>query len=274
MKNENVSVSTQPRFKQFIIRALKSLSLYPSVKRVKDGLFTILRERLSFNQDMLKLYTSFVKEGDLCFDVGAALGNRTNIFLKLGARKVVAVEPLPYHIKKLVKRYSGNHRVSIEKMGLGDKKTQADFFISPSATFLSTFDKDMVKDVKSNPQMKNVEWKGVEKVNIDTLDNLIKKYGAPDFVKIDVEGFEPLVFKGLSCPIKKLSFEYQPRFMNRAIFCIKRLNRLGKYKFNYSIRESMRLSSDKWLSSKEMIALLKDIPESIYFGDVYAKLAD
>lgn len=259
-------------FKEFIIVNLKKLNAYSLVKRIKDKIFTFLREELSFNEDMFKLYRYFVKKNDLCFDVGAALGNRTNIFLKLGARKVVAIEPLPYHLKSLVKRYANDPRVIIENIGLGDREKEADFFISPSATFLSTFDKDMVKDVKSNPQMKNVEWKGVKKVRMDTLDNLIKKYGVPDFIKIDVEGFEPQVFKGLSRPIKNLSFEYQTRFKDRAIFCINRLNSLGKYEFNYSVQESMKLSSDKWLDVKQIVSIIKEIPEHTYFGDIYARL--
>ena len=32
---------------------------------------------------MIHLYSSFVKEGDLCFDVGANMGNRIEAFLKI-----------------------------------------------------------------------------------------------------------------------------------------------------------------------------------------------
>jgi 16S rRNA A1518/A1519 N6-dimethyltransferase RsmA/KsgA/DIM1 with predicted DNA glycosylase/AP lyase activity len=48
----------------------------------------------------LELYSSFVKKGSLVFDVGANEGNRTAIFLELGA-KVVAVEPQAECIAKL-----------------------------------------------------------------------------------------------------------------------------------------------------------------------------
>jgi hypothetical protein len=40
----------------------------------------------------LRFYGAFVSAGDLVFDVGAHVGNRTAVFLELGAR-VVAVEP-------------------------------------------------------------------------------------------------------------------------------------------------------------------------------------
>ncbi|HRD74433.1 MAG TPA: hypothetical protein PK264_00620 [Hyphomicrobiaceae bacterium] len=38
------------------------------------------------------LYSRFVKPGDLAFDIGAHVGDRTASFLRLGAR-VVALEP-------------------------------------------------------------------------------------------------------------------------------------------------------------------------------------
>src|SRR5262245_55918355 len=41
---------------------------------------------------MQAFYSSFLAPGDLCFDVGANIGNRVKIFLAIGAR-VVAVEP-------------------------------------------------------------------------------------------------------------------------------------------------------------------------------------
>ena len=43
---------------------------------------------------MDRLYSSFVKRGDLVFDIGAHVGDRVAAFRRLGAR-VVAVEPQP-----------------------------------------------------------------------------------------------------------------------------------------------------------------------------------
>ena len=43
-----------------------------------------------------------------------------------------------------------------------------------------------------------------------TLDTLVAEYGEPAFCKIDVEGFEVEALKGLSRPLRALSFEYGP----------------------------------------------------------------
>ncbi|CAA9326259.1 MAG: hypothetical protein AVDCRST_MAG90-1251, partial [uncultured Microvirga sp.] len=44
------------------------------------------------NRAMDALYGRFLREGDLAFDIGAHVGDRTSSFRRLGAR-VVALEP-------------------------------------------------------------------------------------------------------------------------------------------------------------------------------------
>src|SRR5258708_6503813 len=72
-----------------IWRTLKKLTIllgiFPFAKRMK--LWTDGRTR-----QMMKHYATFIRRGDLCFDIGANVGNRTEIFLGLGAR-VVVLEP-------------------------------------------------------------------------------------------------------------------------------------------------------------------------------------
>lgn len=254
-----------------LIKLLKRVHLYTPIKRIRDNFMIILRDRFSFNGQMIGLYSQLVKKGDICFDIGSAYGNRISIFLKLGARKVVAVEPLSYYFKKLNKCYGNNPKVILERAGVSDKTGVSELNVS-SSPFLSTFDQEVIEDIKSNPQMANVEWIGKEKVPLKTLDSLIKKHGVPDFIKIDIEGFEYRAIKGLSYPINKLSFEYQTRFKQRAIECIRMLSKIGKYRFNYSVMESMKFSSPKWFTAEEMIKHLELIPEKTYFGDIYACL--
>ena len=61
-----------------------------------------------FNVFKLKrFYGQFVKEGDLCFDIGAHNGNRTSTWLSLGAR-VVAIEPQPRFFQYLQDKFNSH----------------------------------------------------------------------------------------------------------------------------------------------------------------------
>ena len=74
-------------------------------------------------QKMVGFYSGFIKKGDMCFDVGANLGDRTEAFLKLGA-KVVVVEPQEDCIKTLKDKFGDNENVFIVPKAL-DKAVAA-----------------------------------------------------------------------------------------------------------------------------------------------------
>jgi FkbM family methyltransferase len=52
------------------------------------------------------------------------------------------------------------------------------------------------------------QWSPPIPVASVTLDELIDEYGAPDFIKIDVEGYEKQVIEGLSRRVPLLAFEW------------------------------------------------------------------
>jgi hypothetical protein len=92
-------------------------------------------------------------------------------------------------------------------------------------------------------RFKGEEWNETEQVVIDTLDNLIAKYGLPKFIKIDVEGFELDVLKGLTNPVPIISFEYAtPEHTVRLFECIEMIEKLSpKYLCNVSAGEKKQV---------------------------------
>ena len=106
-------------------------------------------------------------------------------------------------------------------------------------------------------------------MRVTTLDAAIQKYGIPGFVKIDVEGYEFDVLKGLGTQIPVISFEYTPEMTADAIKCLERISQLGTYEFKISFGESMLFHSDVQMPKDEMTEFLLS-NRSGEFGDIYA----
>ena len=215
-------------------------------------------------------YSKFIKKGDLCFDVGANIGNRTEAFLKLGA-KVVAVEPQPECVTILKEKFGGNENVVIVPKVLADTVGRAEIYAGTAST-LTSMSKEWINAVKESGRFAEHNWNKTRIVETSTLDVLIQEYGKPLFCKIDVEGFEYDVLKGLSSPIDFISFEFVSEIIKIATDCVEHLSAMGPVKFNYSIGESMSLALPSWIDfdtiTKTLIGFSKNSDIS---GDVYAK---
>lgn len=230
------------------------------------------REELRRRRTMFRLYSQFINKGDLCFDVGANIGNRTEIFLKIGA-SVVAVEPQDICMQQLRKKYGANNRVMLVHTALGDKDGEAEMVLSDAST-ISSLSKEWINAVKTSGRFSGHRWDKSVIVPVTTLDKLITDYGKPVFCKIDVEGFEFQVLKGLSQPIKIISFEFTPEFIDSTLNSIKHLSTIETVQFNYSIGESMRLTLSKWVGPEEICEMLESIQDKTFFGDIYARFTE
>jgi FkbM family methyltransferase len=219
------------------------------------------RRRLAF-------YRRFVRPGDLVFDVGAHLGNRTDVFWELGAR-VVAVEPQRALAAGLQRRYAADNRVEVVAKGLGAEPGDADMLISNAST-LSTLNPEWGRATASSGRFRHFSWDSRERVQITTLDALVERFGVPAFCKIDVEGYEREVLAGLHQPLGVVSLEWVPELQANTDACLERLSDLGADSFNVSFGEDQRLALPAWASLDELSALLRSYHGSMAFGDVYA----
>ena len=216
-------------------------------------------------------YRQFIAPGSLCFDVGAHVGNRVASWLALGAR-VIAIEPQPDLLAVLRLLYGRDPRVQLRACALGERSGRAQLQISSATPTVSSLSTDWMSEVQRDPRFASVRWDRSCEVRVATLDDLIVDYGEPAFCKIDVEGFELEVLRGLSRPLCALSFEYIPIARERTVECVERLRQLGLYKFRPSAVETMRWATERWLSADEVTRWLRELPISGGSGDVYARL--
>ena len=212
-------------------------------------------------------YGGFLRSGDLVFDVGANVGSRTKVFVHLGCR-VIAVEPQSF-CATVLKRGFGR-RITILNCAISNSIGSAELHVG-EAHVLSSMSKDWIRRTIESGRFAGHRWHKTIRVETTTLDAICRKYGCPAFIKIDVEGHEEVVFRGLSVPVRLLSFEFAAENIAATLSCLARLGQIGSYRYNYSMGESMELKLSRWVSLPEIQNHLSHV-NALAWGDVYAKL--
>lgn len=257
-----------------MITYLKQTKLYKNYK--KNRVVSKVKKWTEEDNDRLKLYSSFLTSGDLCFDIGANLGNRTKIFAKIVGSSgcVVSVEPQPYCMGILERAFCGLSQVTLEEKAIGDVPGRANMYISNENT-LSSLSDAWINSVKSSKRFgDDTRWDRTIDVQVITLDSLIEKYGVPAFIKVDVEGFEREVVAGLTRQISTcISLEFTPEYMDSTFFCLDHLASIGEIVCNYSLGESMELLLPKWVKKDQIIKELHQYSNNFkVFGDLYVTI--
>jgi FkbM family methyltransferase len=220
---------------------------------------------------MARFYRQFIRPGDLCFDLGAHVGNRLWAWSRLGAR-IVAVEPQPDCMRLLRRWYGRRPQVRLVEQAVGAAPGVQTLLVSRRTPTVTTLSADWIAAVGQAKSFAGVRWDAALPVQVTTLDALIAEHGEPAFCKIDVEGYELEVLRGLSGPLRALSFEYIPATLEISLGCLERLGRLGDYEYNWSEQETQRLRASAWLARGSLETILKGLPADAKSGDIYARL--
>ena len=195
----------------------QKLGLYPLARTVYRSLNSKIGRDL---ERQTAFYRKFISKGDLCFDIGANVGQTSEVMLAAGAH-VIAVEPNPACHDVLRWQFGRNRDFTLITEAISDTETTARLYVNGTDSRAS-----LRADWTFLPKSGEVQ------VSTTTLDALIAKHGRPVYCKIDVEGFEATVLKGLSQPVANLSFEYHVGEGDRACECLRILESLGSYKAN------------------------------------------
>jgi FkbM family methyltransferase len=256
---------------------LKRAGIYYRLKesRLYDLYWSIADRRLiDARSQELEFYSKLLsgfRRGDLIFDVGANVGDKTNVFLKLGAR-VVCMEPDETNQEvlrgKFMRYRFAAKPVAIVGKAVSDRSAVETMWIDGAGSAVNTLSQKWADALKANRDKFEHEHCGLEfaqhkAVETTTLEELILTHGLPFFVKIDVEGHEAKVIKGLKHPVAFLSFEINlPEFRQEGLECVRQLDGLAADgQFNYATSLQRGMALEKWLGAPEFSTLLEQYPE-------------
>jgi FkbM family methyltransferase len=263
-----------------LYQRLKASPVYDLYWSVADpAILAGVQKELHFYRNLLDDFPS----GGLIFDVGANVGLKTDVFLKLGAR-VVAIEPDQTNQeilrqKFLMYRMSPKPVVIVGK-ALSDKEAVETMWIEKPGSAKNTLSKKWVETLKRDDERFNehLEFGQQTTVETTTLDKLIAAHGLPFFIKIDVEGHEPSVLRGLHSAVPYLSFEVNlPEFASEGKECVEILSRLaptGSFNYarwNHDQEQLQTWGLQTWLAATEFLPVLAACPETSI--DVFWKTA-
>jgi len=168
---------------------------------------------------------------NLVLDIGANTGEFTATMLALGAKKVITVEPVPFLTQMLEQRFLNDKRVVIVKKAISDHEGEIEFYFSPSHT-ISTASRAWVEGSRFTGEH---EWTETIQAPCTTIDSLVKEYGLPELIKIDVEGYELTALKGLTRFLPCIvSFEWAEESKEEISLSLKHLHTLGYKQFGAS----------------------------------------
>jgi FkbM family methyltransferase len=232
------------------------------------------RETLALSQREEEFYREFLtglQRDDLIFDVGANEGAKTDIFLRLGAR-VVSVEPddecqailrdrfLHYGLKP--------RKVSLVGKAVSDTIGIEQMWIDGPASAVNTMSRKWADHLRDNKESFKYRHCGLDfsrskSIETTTVEELTHAHGTPFFIKIDVEGHELSVLRGMQRPTPFLSFEVNLlTFRREGIECVQVLRRLApEGRFNHTPDCCSGFVLREWLGSEEFCTVLGSCSE-------------
>ena len=229
---------------------IRHSSLYYLILKFKNPSYT-----KSLNKDFL-FFNKILKKKKLIFDVGSNQGDKAFVFSKIG-QKIILFEPDKICCDFLENRFKNFKNILIEKIVLTGRKAEKKSFITVENN--SSYNSLNLKRINF---LKNNFKYLLKRIYIKTksINFYIKKYGIPNFLKIDTEGSEYEIIKSIKKEHKPLisciCFEANlPLFFKETLMIISLFPRSS---FNLRIWNKYNFVYHKNINAKDLKLYLRN----------------
>lgn len=166
---------------------IDSQKFRPSVACGFEGTLELIKKGIA-EEYVSKLFCSLINKESTVVDIGASIGYYTILAAKR-AKKVHAFEPLPFAYKRIIENVKLNNynNVEIYQTALSDRNKTRILQVPIIGVSGSTFG-----TLNNDKRTMSVETVTLDSLNIQ-----------PDLIKIDVEGTEVEVLKGMKNILKR-----------------------------------------------------------------------
>lgn len=145
------------------------------------------------------------------------------------------------------------------------------------------------KKGSKNLSPNNARWSRKDVVKTRTLDSLIEEFGIPDLIKVDVEGYEPELFKGLTQKVGKICWEWSEEFPHHIVQVVNHFKDLGYKEFgvigwfdgeeyekttHHPSGDAHMIEPEYWLPAVDFIQMMTDlcnVERRVLWGTCWAR---
>jgi FkbM family methyltransferase len=179
----------------------------------------------------------------LIFDIGANVG-KYSISNYNKCDKIIAIEADPNTFSKLQNNISQYPKITAINKCVSKIKDQIDF-LSCDVDTISTTNKEWLTSEKS--RFYNYANYKIIQINTITIDELVKIYGIPNLIKIDVEGGEFDAISSMSTKYETIiCFEWASELKDVIFDSLEYLEKIGYNYYSIQLKDDYLFFPSEW----------------------------